>query len=76
MNRYQKAVNEWLTNQALSHDSSVLQASFELPNYLSDVMQQLTAKQQDEALISALDDVRQIRSITECSKRKEVNHET
>jgi len=42
MTSYQKAVNEWLTNQALSHDSSVLQASFELPNYLSGVMQRLT----------------------------------
>lgn len=61
MTPYQKAVNEWLTNQALSHDSSVLQASFELPNYLSDVMQQLTPRQQDEALAKSLDDVRQIR---------------
>ena len=65
MNRYQKAVNEWLTNQALSHDSSVLQASFELPIELNDVMQQLTPKQQDEALIKSLDDVRQIRLLTE-----------
>lgn len=65
MNSYQKAVNEWLTNQALSHDSSVLQASFELPIELNDVMQQLTPKQQDEALIKSLDDVRQIRLLTE-----------
>ena len=65
MSRYQKAVNEWLTNQALSHDSSVLQASFELPIELNDVMQQLTPKQQDEALIKSLDDVRQIRLLTE-----------
>ena len=69
MNRYQKAVNEWLTNQALSHDSSVLQASFELPNHLSDVMQQLTPQQQDEALVKSLDDVRQIRTLADKERK-------
>ena len=70
MTPYQKVVNEWLTNQALSHDSSVLQASFELPNHLSDVMQQLTPKQQDEALIKSLDDVRQIRLLTDKGRKQ------
>ena len=65
MTPHQKAVNEWLTTQALSHDSSVLQASFELPNHLSDVMQQLTPRQQDEALVKSLDDVRQIRTLAD-----------
>ena len=69
MNSYQKAVNEWLTNQALSHDGSVLQASFELPNHLSDVMQQLTPRQQDEALVKSLDDVRQIRTLADKERK-------
>ena len=65
MTPHQKAVNEWLTTQALSNNISVLQASFELPDHLNDVMKQLTPKQQDEALIKSLDDVRQIRTLAD-----------
>lgn len=64
MNRYQKAMNEWLVSQAISHHISVLQASFDLPNHMNDVMQQLTIEQQDEMLAKSLADVRLIRILT------------
>lgn len=71
MNRYQKAVNGWLVSQALSHNISILQASFDLPNHVNDIMQQLTVDQQDELLAKSLDDVSQIRLLI--SKRKTTN---
>ena len=61
MTPYQKAVNEWLTNQALSHDSSVLQASFELPNYLSGVMQRLTPQLKTDLSVLRLKTICQLK---------------
>ncbi|WEV56149.1 hypothetical protein [Ligilactobacillus acidipiscis] len=68
MTPYQKSVSNWLVVEALNKHTSVIEACSQLDKHMNDTLRQLNAKQQNEALWKALDDMRTICWITEEDK--------